>query len=311
MRIATIRSGQIESTHEVSVVATDGNGRVIGEWGDPDVTFFYRSAIKPFQATVALESGADLSPEQLAVTCSSHGGLPLHRSLVRATLTGAGLDEEALRCPAIWPRDPQAKDLLVAAGHRHPQRVFNNCSGKHSGWLAACAAQGWPIDTYLDPNHPIQQRVQSLMQEIAGPNSEPIGVDGCGAPTLRGELTGLARAFGTLSTEPRFAAAARAMQRFPALVSSNNLGEGKLAGWWGGPVKAGAEGLLAASRNGIGIAAKSHEGNIEIAVAGLMEAIRQLGMLSMVAKQALTDVAHIPVLGGGRQVGTIEPVGVC
>jgi L-asparaginase II len=308
VRLATIRSGQIESTHEVSVVATDATGRVIGEWGDPGIAFFYRSAIKPFQATLSLEAGADLSPEQLAVTCSSHGGLPLHRSLVRATLVGVGLGDEALQCPAIWPRDPKAKDLLIAAGHRHPQQVFNNCSGKHSGWLAACVAQGWPVDTYLDPDHPIQQRVLSLMKEVAGVDPEPIGVDGCGAPTLRGDLAGLARAFGTLSTERRFAAAAQAMRRFPALVSSNNLGEGRFAGWWGGPVKAGAQGLMAASRNGIGFAAKSHEGNIDIAVAGLLEAIKQLGMLSLVAQQALTDVAHIPVLGGGSQVGVIKPI---
>ena len=82
------------------------------------------------------------------------------------------------------------------------------------------------------------------------------------------------------------------MRRFPALVSSNNLAEGKFAAWWGGPVKAGGQGIMAASRNGIGFAAKSHEGDIDIAVAGLMEAIKQLGLLSTVAQQALTDVAH-------------------
>lgn len=308
MRLATIRSGQVESTHLVSIVAKDAAGSVIGTWGDPDLTFFYRSAIKPFQATVSCESGADLVPEQLAVTCSSHGGYPLHRSLVAANLASAGLDERALQCPSAWPRDAQAKDLLVAAGHHKPRRLFNNCSGKHSGWLAACVAQGWPTDSYLDRDHPLQQRVTSLVKEVTGIDPDPIGVDGCGAPTLRGSLAGLADAFGTLSTEPRFADVALAMKRFPALVSSNNLAEGKFAAWWGGPVKGGAQGLIAAGRNGIGLASKSHDGDVDIAIAGMMEAIRQLGVLSSVAHQALNDVAHIPVMGGGRQVGTIEPI---
>jgi L-asparaginase II len=308
VRLATIRSGEIESTHEVSVVATDSNGSVIRSWGEQDFTFFYRSAIKPFQATVTLEAGAELTAEQLAVTCSSHGGYPIHRGLVMATLVQAGLSENDLQCPPLWPRDTQAKDLLVAAGHRRPRKLFNNCSGEHSGWLAASAAQGWKTSTYLKRSHPIQQRVVTLIKEVTGADPEPIGVDGCGAPTPRGDLAGLARAFSTLSTDTRFTAPALAMKRFPALVSSNNLNEGKFAAWWGGPVKGGAQGLIAAGRNGIGLAAKSHEGDVDKAIAALVESIRQLGMLSAVAQEALVDVAHVPVLGGGSQVGTIEPI---
>lgn len=307
LRLATIRSRQIESIHDVSVVITDTRGHVIESWGD-DIEFYYRSAIKPFQATVSLESGADLSQEQTAIACSSHGGLPAHLALVTANLHGAGLTEAALQCPPGWPRDPAAKELLLFGGQREPTRLFHNCSGKHSAWLAASVARGWPIETYLDPEHPIQQRVISLVEEVTGVESGPIGVDGCGAPTPRGRLTGLARAFGMLSTEPRFTAAATAMRRFPALISSSNLNEGRFAAWWGGPVKGGAEGLIAAGRNGIGIAAKSHEGNHEIAVAAVMESIDRVGWLSDAARNALTDVARIPVLGGGRQVGAIEPL---
>ena len=308
MRFATFRSSQIESVHDVSVAVTDERGRAIAEWGDPDIPFFYRSAIKPFQATVTLEAGAALSDEQLAVTCSSHGGLPIHLDLVRANLAAAGLDEHALQCPPVWPRDPAGKDLLVAAGHRQPKRLFNNCSGKHSGWLAGATASGFSTGDYLDPQHPLQQRVVEMIEDVTGVNSAPVGVDGCGAPTPRGRLVGLARAFGLLSADVRFARAAAAMKRFPAILSSNNLNEGRFAGWWGGPVKGGAQGLIAAGRHGIGIAAKSHEGNVEIAIAAVMEAIRRLDLLSQVATEALTDVAHIPVVGGGRRVGAIEPI---
>ncbi len=308
MRLATTRSGEIESTHDVSVVMVDATGKVIDSSGDPDISFFYRSAIKPFQATVSLESGAELSVEQTAVACSSHGGLPIHQGLVEATLAAAGLTSAALQCPLAWPRDAAAKELMLLQGHREPTRVFNNCSGKHSAWLNACVAHDWPIETYLDPEHPIQQLISSLIKEVTGVDAEPIGVDGCGAPTMRGELAGLARSFATLSTDRRFARAATAMSRFPALVSSSNLNEGKFAAWWGGPVKGGAQGLIAAGRQGIGVAAKSHEGNVEIAISALVEVIRRVGLLSTTATEALTDVARIPVLGGGRQVGTIEPI---
>lgn len=308
MRLATIRSGQVESTHDVSVAITDGHGAVIRSWGEPDLRFFYRSAVKPFQATITLEAGADLSPEQIAITCASHGGLPAHLALVESNLSGAGLTVDALQCPEAWPRDAAGKDLALIAGHREPTRLFHNCSGKHSGWLAASVASDLPTETYLDPEHPLQVKAAALIEEVTGVATDSVGVDGCGAPTLRGNLSGLARAFGRLSVETRFAAAATAMRRFPALVSSNNLNDGKFAAWWGGPVKVGAQGLIAAGRHGIGLAAKSHNGDVEMAIAGLLEAARQVGLLSQVAEEALAEVARIPVLGGGRKVGAIEPL---
>jgi L-asparaginase II len=306
--LATVRSGEIEATHNVSIVAVDETGSEIRTWGDGAVTFFYRSAIKPFQATISLESGADLTPEQVAVVCASHGGYPIHLSLVASILSDAGLSPVDLQCPAAWPRDGQAKDLLIAAGHRDPQRIYHNCSGKHSGWLAACVAAGEPTETYVDPSHPLQQRVRTVIEEVTRTKAEPIGVDGCGAPTLRGSLRGLARAFSILSTEARFEQARRAMHRFPALVAANTMADGQFAAWWGGPVKVGAQGLIAAGRNGIGIAAKSHEGSMEIATAAIAEAARQIGLLPAVAEEALTDVRMIPVFGGERRVGSIRPI---
>jgi L-asparaginase II len=305
---ATVRSGEIEATHDVSIIAVDEAGREIRSWGDREVEFFYRSAIKPFQATASLESGAKLAPEQLAVACASHGGYPIHLYLVESILADAGLPKTTLQCPPAWPRDAQAKDLLIAAGHRHAQRLYHNCSGKHAGWLAACAAGDEPTATYLDPSHPLQLRIRALIEEVTGVGGDRVGVDGCGAPTLRGGLPGLARAFSRLSTEPRFEQARLAMHRFPALVAANTLADATFAAWWGGPVKVGAQGLIAAGRNGVGIAAKSHEGSVDIATAGIAEAARQIGLLPAAAEEALNDVRRIPVLGGGRRVGSIQPI---
>jgi L-asparaginase II len=34
--------------------------------------------------------------------------------------------------------------------------VYNNCSGKHAGFLALCVLKGLPTEGYLDPTHPVQ-----------------------------------------------------------------------------------------------------------------------------------------------------------
>lgn len=308
MRVGTVRSGLIESIHHVSVVVATTSGKVLQTWGDPTVPFFYRSVIKPLQATISQEAGADLSSVQMALASSSHGGYPVHIAVVRSMLAGAGFGPDALGCPPGWPLATPARDLLVASGHTEPRRITHNCSGKHSAWLRACAARGWPTATYLNPDHPLQRRVIELVGDTTGVEPEPVGTDGCGAPTLRGDLTGLARAFARLSIDDRFTAARTATHRYPSLVADNLREDGRFGAWWSGPVKVGAAGLIAAGRHGIGIAAKSHEGSREVAVIGLLETTRRLGLMPVAAMDALADVARPPVYGGGRPVGVMKPL---
>ena len=71
-------------------------------------------------------------------------------------------------------------------------------------------------------------------------------------------------------------------------------------------MKVGAQGILGAGRNGIGIAVKSRAGSAQIATMGMIEAMRMLGLLSAAAHNALIDVATPPVMGGGRQQGRIR-----
>ena len=95
------------------------------------------------------------------------------------------------------------------------------------------------------------------------------------------------------------------MARYPALVAGNDRSDGRLGMWWGGPAKVGAEGLMAAGRNGIGLAVKSAEGSARIAVIGLVEVARRLGLISPGALAALAP-EHTPVvLGAGRPVGSV------
>jgi L-asparaginase II len=308
----TVRSGLIESTFEGSAIALDNSGRVLAVVGNPDRPLFYRSAIKPIQATVAQECGASLQPEQLAIASASHGGFPIHVALVRSMLHEVGLDESALLTPPSWPLGNAARDGLVAAGHRHPRPVYHNCSGKHAGWLRACVAAGWPTDSYLSPGHPLQQRVLAAVAAVVAEDparggESAVGVDGCGAPTPQGSIRELARAFARLTAAPRYAEVSAAVHRFPALVADNHRPDGRLGAWWDGPLKVGAQGLIGAGRHGIGLAVKSRSGDREASVIALIALARRLGLLSDAALDALADVAAPPVLGGGRPVGAIHP----
>ena len=305
MAALTWRNGVVESSDEIDGIAVDRDGSVLASWGDPSRVLYYRSAIKPVQATVVQELGAALSPEHLAVATASHSGYPVHLAIVRAILHDGGLDDGALQTTPGWPLETPARDRLIAAGHRRARSLFHNCSGKHASFLRACVAQGWPVESHLDPAHPLQVAIADRIAGISGIDGRPAGVDGCGAPAFRGSLEGLARVFSCVSSDPEFRSVAAALSRFPALVSGPSRPDGILGRWWAAPLKVGAQGILGAGRHGIGIAVKSRAGSAQIATMGMMEAMRVLGLLSSAATNALVDVATPPVLGGGRLQGRI------
>jgi L-asparaginase II len=304
-RFSTVRNGLAESIHEATVFAIDAAGDELYRSGDPDRPLFYRSAVKPLQATVALEAGLDLPPEHVAVACASHSGWPAHISIVQRMLHDAGLTEESLQCPAVWPLSQDARDLQLRRGVRTPRRIFHNCSGKHAAMLAACIARGWPIDSYLNPRHPLQRAIVEVVTEATGIRPEPVGIDGCGAPTMRGSVRGLATAFAQLSSNPRYERAASAVSRFPSLVADNKRADGKFARWWGGPVKVGAQGQIGIGRHQIGIAAKATAGESDVAVAAIIAAAADLGLVPDAMRSGLAGEAAPPVLGGGVPVGEL------
>lgn len=305
MRALTWRNGVVESTDEIDAIVVDG-ATTLAAWGDPERVIFYRSAIKPVQATVVQELGADLAPEHLALAVASHSGYPIQLATVEAILEGAGLDHTALRTTPAWPIEQAARDRLIRAGYRHPKSLFHNCSGKHASFLRACVAQGWPTETYLDPDHPLQKAVGDRVTEMSGIEGRPAGVDGCGAPAFRGSLRGLAGVFSQVASASEFRPVAAALSRFPSLVSGPGRPDGILGRWWVAPLKVGAQGILGAGRHGIGLAVKSRSGSAQIATMGMIRAMQTLGMLSTAAVDALTDVARPPVLGGGRIQGRIQ-----
>jgi L-asparaginase II len=289
------RSGVVESVHSGSVVLMSADGS-IRSVGLTDQVIFPRSSNKPLQAVGMVRVGLDVPQAWLALATASHSGEAMHVELVAAMLASVGLDESALQCPPDWPIDERAR--LVAV---EPRRITMNCSGKHAAMLLTCHANGWPTETYLQPDHPLQVAMREAVGEEAGETVSATGVDGCGAPLFAISLAGLARAFAAMATaaDGPQRAVADAMRARPELVAGTGRSATLLMGALPGLIaKDGAEGVYAAALpDGRAVALKIDDG-----------AQRAIGPVMVAALQALGVDAELPaerVLGGGRPVGTV------
>lgn len=308
MTVGSIRSGLVETFHPVSAVALDADGAVIATLGDDlDREFFLRSSPKPLQAWVAQTNGADLLPEQLAVAAASHRGFPVHIAYVESMLDGVGLGTDALLCPPDRPASPIADRVWAVQGRTAMESVFHNCSGKHAGMLRACVASGWPLD-YTRLDHPLQLEVRRVAEEASQRPVESRGVDGCGIPTLRSDVIGLARIFRALVSEPDFIETTTAIARHTPLTSDGTSQEARLARWTPSISKGGAEGCIGLGmlEHGLAFAAKSWSGNMAAAVISIVELMDRVGVLPAYQREQLEPVAHPHVFGGGRPVGSLE-----
>lgn len=298
-----VRNGFTESRHYGSVAGLAPDGALAHVRGNPEETVLPRSTTKPFQALACLRAGAPLAGERLAIAAGSHTGEDFHATTVEAILADAGLGADALRCPPSWPEDEPAKAALIRAGEGE-SRVRMNCSGKHAAMLAACVANGWPVDTYLDPSHPLQQAVRQAMADAAGEEPAPVAVDGCGAPLFGLTLTGLARAARSLVLDAGSRPVADAMRAHPEYVGGTGHANTEFMRALPGTVaKGGAEGVfIAVTAEGHAVAVKVIDGSPRATTAIALRALAALGVDTGPAGA----LGAVPVLGGGRPVGEIR-----
>lgn len=281
----------LESVHVGHAVVARADGSIEAVWGDPAIVILPRSSVKMVQALPLLESGAGdgLSDAQLALACASHSGEERHVALVRAWLADLGLDEHALCCGPQPSRDAETREAMIRAG-QPIGRAFNNCSGKHAGFLTLARHLGAGPD-YVDPGHPVQVRVRAAFEEMTGEESPGYGIDGCSAPnfacTLGGFATALARfAAARPDGDARDRAAVRlreAMMAHPGLVSGRGraCNEIMTAARGAAAVKTGAEGVFAAilPELGLGIALKVADGATRAAELAIVALLVRLGAL--------------------------------
>ncbi|GAA2269961.1 asparaginase [Streptomyces ruber] len=301
-----VRSGFVEGRHRGSLVLLAADGSVELALGDVTAPVFPRSANKPMQAAGILRAGLDLAGERLALAAASHSGEPFHRDLVQKMLAERGLTPAQLQCPPDLPLDTEEAETYLASGAAR-DRVTMNCSGKHAAMLAACVLNGWPTETYLDPGHPLQRLIHSVVEEAAGEPVAAVGTDGCGAPLMAIGLTGLARAFRSFvlaapgSAERRVADAMRAHPEYVAGTRRHDT-------WLmrevpGALSKMGAEAVQAvALPDGRALAVKVDDGGTRALRPVLARALALMGLDAPVVSR----IGAVPLLGGGREVGEIR-----
>jgi L-asparaginase II len=301
------RGATVESVHRGSVAVADSSGKVVFALGDLETPVYPRSSLKPIQALPLIESGAadafGLSDEEIALACASHSGEPMHTTRVAAWLARIGCGEDDLACGAHASRyEPVAEDM-IRRGEK-PTRIFNNCSGKHAGFLTV--ARHWDIATrgYELHDHPVQRAIAKALAELTGIESEfPWGVDGCAAPNFAVPLGAQARAFARM-TGARGERIVRAMMAHPEFVSGTgrtcailmHSANGRAA------VKTGAEGFFAGMipELGLGIAIKIDDGAGRAANTVMAAMLEKFGVLG--SDEAARDILNGPIL---NTVGTV------
>ena len=266
LRVAVRRGDFVECVHEVHAVAVR-DGEVIASAGDASLLTSLRSAAKPLQALPLSRAYPDLGDEELAIAAASHYATPRHIEAVRKLLAATGGREDELDCGLQEGRPPEP--------------IYDNCSGKHAGMLATCRANGWPVEGYRFPDHPLQRL---LRDEVAAatrldPDDIATGIDGCGVVAFAVPLERAALAFSRLEQLDGGVRIAEAMRAHPELVGGEGATDTQLM--QAHPdvaAKGGAEGLICASGRGMGLALKVADGNPRAQRPALAAFAQQLGV---------------------------------
>ncbi|MDP9249092.1 MAG: asparaginase [bacterium] len=165
------------------------------------------SVWKFFQAYATVSNDADhsLTPEEIAIMCSSNSGEELHSKIVESMLGKVGLSEKDLACgKRNFFRSKRGDDI--------PNQSYCDCGGKHAGFLTLARllakndaefhdlAKG-----YLDKDGTVQQEIVAALvrdglvtdAEVAGWKWEK---DGCGAPVPVMQEKTLSRLYAQLAS---------------------------------------------------------------------------------------------------------------
>ena len=328
--LAKITRGElVESTHPGLVVVADVTGRLLACHGDSEHAAYFRSAAKPFQAVPLVESGAadvfGFGPEELALACASHDATPAHQRGVARMLDKIGLDEDALRCGVAPPPDPQ-EAARITLGLKAQSQLQCECSGEHAGMLAACLHLGYPLESYTEPDHPLQARIREVVAQVLRLPEDDlvIGTDGCRIPTFAAPVASFAVAYATLADPKQAPAGAgrelakslerlrEAMTAHPTLVGGEETLDSDIMALSQGHIvaKLGAEGLLclAVPERGLGIAIAADDGSSRALGPAAVAVIEQLDLATSAVVDTLRE-RHVETVKtfGGESVGEMCP----
>lgn len=293
----------LESTHfgAIAVVGTDGE--LVDFIGDIDCASYPRSAAKLMQATAMVKAGLDLSPNQLALVAASHSGGDSHVQVLNQILQLHGFSSTDLKCTPFLPLGSKERKMYSGV----PSSDRSDCSGKHSGFLVTSKINGWDLETYLEPSHPLQIAIKKEIELQTSMTVKHTTVDGCGAPLFSSSLHGLALAFNravNASAETAEGKVADAMRAFPELVGGTGREVTEAMKSLPGLLcKDGADGVFAMSHPDHGaVAFKISDGGVRGVNLMIREVLNRWGV-----KEFSSELRDFPVIGGGKSVGENRP----
>lgn len=322
--VEVTRGGMVESVHRARACIVDAGGHVLARWGDIQAPVYPRSAIKALQAIPLVETGAldafELTDSELALACSSHNGETRHTRLVDAWIKRIGLSLDDYECGAQIPYDSDTAADLIRDGEA-PTALHNNCSGKHAGFLTTARHKGEPTKGYVRFDHPVQQRILGVMEQMTGQDLSraPWGIDGCSIPTIGIPLGAVAYAMARIADPSDLPDAraeavtriAKAWKAHPHLIAGKDRFDTAMMQAAGGRVlvKGGAEGVgcIVLTKEGIGIAVKIEDGAARAAEVALAALIRSTKVLSDEQWSRAATLLTKPITNrADREVGVIR-----
>lgn len=298
----------VESLHYGAMATTDKDGQLSFSLGDPNNLIYPRSALKPLQTVAMVRAGLHLPLNLLALATASHSGSEIHRNGASEILSLHGLTASALENTTDLPYGlPEREDWLRAG--RGATQLAQNCSGKHAAMLATCMVNDWPLHGYSDPGHPLQQAIRRVVEELTEETIQKETVDGCGTPLFALRLSSMARAFSTIASSGPGTAentVTTAIRSYPEYLAGEGRDVTALIRLVPGLItKDGAEGIqLVGLEDGRAIAIKISDGSDRARISVTIAALAHLGISS----SALTELAHTPIFGGGKVVGSVRAI---
>lgn len=294
MRVDYVRDGLIEEFHEGIIVHLDTKN-------PPQEPYYLRSCAKPLQASLLVDYKIDLTPEELAFCSGSHAGEDCHVKVGLELLQKLGLDESYLKCGVHEP-------LAGLKYGEQARAIHNNCSGKHIGFLAICKKNGWDLESYYEPEHPLQIEIKKKIYELCNILPRPVGegwgegfpitTDGCGVPIVSMPLHNLVIGFKNLSQN--YPQIVNAILNNPYIFGGKNRLDTEIIQKTGLLAKVGAGGLCVVYNTKLndGFAVKMYDASMPARRFAVFETINKLGWADVKIDKSIKTI-------NGKIVGEI------
>ena len=316
--VEVLRGEEVESRHQVHLIAVDTSGQALWRHGDLSRPTFPRSAIKPMQAMLFADVHApqnDRERRRLSLASSSHWAARLHLDVLRDWHAAEKFHDDDLICGPQTPRDADEQRRLILED-KPVCRLHNNCSGKHTAFLHVCRERGWSAHGYGDFTHPLQVELRRLHSEMSGIDWDrlPWGIDGCGIPTSLVPVENLLRlttAFaGQVKTDARIQRVVEAVLAYPEMVAGpkgfcTRFMQAARGEWL---VKTGAEGnyLGLNLKNGVSFYLKVEDGNSRASEFAVMEMGRRFSESSALRSELEAWQAEPLTNWSGESIGRLR-----